>query len=326
MAALELRVKPIRSPAGTLATLAQVEGAIDASTLARFQEVMDKLIARGVKNLVLDCAAVRYINSSGLGTLLKYAETFESINGNLMFSRVPSKVLLVMEMLGFHTLFNIVPDEAAALKMLADKAVEAPAPQAGARPGSRILPAAAPPLGPAPPRFPVEAACARCRAVLELPGPGKYKCPRCWTVLAVEPTGRVRFFTSARALPVEVSVPCRKDLLPGLTQLARSCAASAGFSGQSLQDIAAALGEACRNVMELACGNDPSSLLHLLFHADAKALTMRIADCGKPLEFGAQGSIHSDPRFARLVKLMDTVEHRANPAGGNLLTLIKVLP
>jgi len=78
--------------------------------------------------------------------------------------------------------------------------------------------------------------------------------------------------------------------------------------------------------MELACGNDPSSLLHLLIQANAKALTIRIADCGKPLEFGAHGSIQSDPRFARVVKLMDAVEHRANPAGGNLLTLIKSLP
>src|SRR5471032_1022547 len=121
MANIEFRVKVIKSPDGTTATLAEVDGSIDASTIQQFQQVMDKLVERGVKNLILDCTNVKYINSTGLGTLLKYADTYESIGGHIAFCRVPSKVMLVMEMLGFNALFNIVTDEATALRSFSGK-------------------------------------------------------------------------------------------------------------------------------------------------------------------------------------------------------------
>ncbi|MCW8133389.1 MAG: STAS domain-containing protein, partial [Planctomycetota bacterium] len=121
MASIEFRVKVIKSPSGVTATLAEMDGSIDASTIQQFQQVMDKLIEKGVKNLILDCTNVKYINSTGLGTLLKYADTFESIGGHIAFCRVPSKVMLVMEMLGFNALFNIVPDEATALRSFSGK-------------------------------------------------------------------------------------------------------------------------------------------------------------------------------------------------------------
>ena len=52
MAQIEFRVKVIKSPDGTTATLAEVDGSIDASTITQFQQVMDKLVERGVKNFV----------------------------------------------------------------------------------------------------------------------------------------------------------------------------------------------------------------------------------------------------------------------------------
>ena len=87
MATIAFKVKVIKSPDGTTATLAEADGSIDATTIQEFQHVMDKLIERGVKNLVLDCSAIKYINSTGLGTLLKYADTFESIPAGRLSAR-----------------------------------------------------------------------------------------------------------------------------------------------------------------------------------------------------------------------------------------------
>ena len=98
---------------------------------------MDKLVERGVKNLILDCTSVKYINSTGLGTLLKYADTFESIGGHIAFCRVPSKVMLVMEMLGFNALFNIVSDEATALRSFAGKLAPPPSVSVKTAPSGR---------------------------------------------------------------------------------------------------------------------------------------------------------------------------------------------
>ena len=341
MASIEFRVKVIKSPAGTTATLAEVDGSIDATTIQQFQQVMDKLVERGVKNLILDCTNVKYINSTGLGTLLKYADTYESMSGHIAFCRVPSKVMLVMEMLGFNALFNIVPDEATALRLFSGKVAPpaqvtvqaeapspmpmypAPAPPAYAAPRPAAVPAPAP--APAVQAFPLQTPCARCRVTLEVPAVGKFKCPRCSAILAVEPTGRVRFFASKKSCPIEISLPCNKDLVPGVGQLAGRCAETLGFPNQMSQAISAAVSDACQNVIDLAYGGDPNNVFHLLIVPNGRTLTVRIADHGKSFDFSAAGSIYGDKRFASVVGSMDTVEHRVNPRGGNLLTLIKVL-
>jgi len=336
MASIEFRVKVVKSPDGTTATLAEVDGSIDASTIQQFQQVMDKLVERGVKNLILDCTNVKYINSTGLGTLLKYSDTFESIGGHIAFCRVPSKVMLVMEMLGFNALFNIVTDEATALRSFAGKLAPppsvsvktSPAPAPSAYPSSQPVQNYAPaPLqipAAAAAAFPLQTGCARCRVTLDVPAPGKFKCPRCNAVLAAEPTGRVRFFASKKSKPISISIPCNMVVADGVASLAGKCAESIGFNGQAA-DVATAVSAACRNVIERAYDNDANSTFHVLMVPNGSSLTIKIADYGKPFDFGPGGSIQGDNRFADVVNSMDTVEHRPNPKGGNLLTLIKVL-
>jgi anti-sigma B factor antagonist len=348
MASIEFRVKVVKSPDGTTATLAEVDGSIDASTIQQFQQVMDKLVERGVKNLILDCTNVKYINSTGLGTLLKYSDTFESIGGHIAFCRVPSKVMLVMEMLGFNALFNIVTDEATALRSFAGKLAPppsvsvktspqpsqayAPPPPGPVSPSAMVSPAmsaantaAAAPAVPALNVFPVQTSCARCRVTLDIPAVGKFKCPRCSAVLAVEPTGRVRFFASKKGKPISVSLPCNQKMADGVAELAGKCAESLGFNGNSAEVISTAVSSACKNVIERAYDNDANSVFHLLIVPNGTALTIKIADYGKPFDFGSAGTIQGDSRFSAVVNAMDTVEHRPNPKGGNLLTLIKVL-
>jgi len=341
MASIEFRVKVIKSPDGTTATLAEVDGSIDASTIQQFQQVMDKLVERGVKNLILDCTSVKYINSTGLGTLLKYSDTFESISGHIAFCRVPSKVMLVMEMLGFNALFNIVTDEATALRSFAGKLAPppsvsvrtSPAPAPVAPPMPSMPPPVAQPVAPAPVApppaapvaFPMQHACARCRVTLDIPAAGRFKCPRCSAVLAVEPTGRVRFFALKKSRPITVTVPCSMQVAASVAELAGKCAANLGFNGNSAGVVSQAVTEACKNVIERAYDNDANNVFHMLIAAGQGALTVKIADYGKPFDFGPGGTIHSDSRFASVVKSMDTVEHRPNPRGGNLLTMIKVL-
>ncbi|HYF50895.1 MAG TPA: anti-sigma factor antagonist [Planctomycetota bacterium] len=340
MANIEFKVKVIKSPDGTTATLAEIDGSIDASTISQFQQVMDKLVERGVKNLILDCTNVKYINSTGLGTLLKYADTFESIGGHIAFCRVPSKVMLVMEMLGFNALFNIVTDEATALRSFAGKIAPPPSVSVKTSPAPAPLPAApapsfaapAPAPAPAPAahaaaavnNFPIQTPCAKCRVTLEIPAAGKFKCPRCSAVLAVEPTGRVRFFASKKGKPISISVPSNPAFANNVAEMAGKCAESLGFNGNSAEVISTAVGAACKNVIERAYDNDANNIMHVLLVPNGASLTIKIADYGRPFEF-PNGSIHADKNFSPVVTNMDTVEHRPNPRGGNLLTLIKVL-
>jgi anti-anti-sigma factor len=345
MASIEFRVKVIKSPDGTTATLAEVDGSIDASTITQFQQVMDKLVERGVKNLILDCTSVKYINSTGLGTLLKYADTFESIGGHIAFCRVPSKVMLVMEMLGFNALFNIVSDEATALRSFAGKLAPPPSVSVKTAPSNYSAPPPPPPPMPnmpsmqqayaapvAPPMaapasaaFPTQAPCARCRVTLDIPGVGKYKCPRCQAVLAVEPTGRVRFFASKKGKPISISLPSNPAVAASVAEMAGKCAEALGFNGNSAEVISTAVNSACLNVIERAYDNDTNNTFHMLIVPNGSSLTIKIADYGKPFDFGPSGTIQGDTKFSGVIDTMDTVEHRPNPRGGNLLTMIKVL-
>ena len=366
MATIDFKIKNIRSADGTTATMAELDGSIDASTINQFQTVMDKLVEKGVRNLILDLNSVKYINSTGLGILLKYSDTFEGVEGHLVFCRVPSKVMLVMEMLGFNALFQIFADEAMALKFLGGKMVPPAAvpvkPEQAAQPPVAapvapppapspvpIQPAVAPPPAAAPvpapapapvpapapapaqvqpalaPVFPMNVPCARCRVTLEITAAGKYKCPRCGAILVAEPAGRVRFFASKRGCPVEMSIPADPALAAGAGEMAGAVARSLGVNGATATSISEAVREACRNVIERAYGENRNAVFHLLIAPSRDMLTIKISDFGKTLDFGQGGSIYGDAGFASVVKTMDTVEHRTNPKGGNLLTLIKVI-
>jgi anti-sigma B factor antagonist len=334
MASIEFRVKVIKSPSGTTATLAEVDGSIDASTIQQFQQVMDKLIEKGVQNLILDCTNVKYINSTGLGTLLKYADTFEGIGGQIAFCRVPSKVMLVMEMLGFNALFNIVPDEAAALRSFEGEAVASDSvtvrqdDTAGRAASAPAAPAAKPVRAPAPvvedeevPIFPLHATDPRSGATLIIPGPGKFKSPRSGVVISVEESGRVRFFASKKAPPIEINLPCNKTIVEGVGALVRKCAESLGVNGDVGQNLAAAVLKACENVIDYAYEGDSNKVFQMLVVPSRHGITIKIADHGN--DFAPQADIARDERFAGIASAVDVLEHQPLSSGGNLLTLVK---
>ncbi len=337
MAAIEFRLKNIKSAEGLTATLAELVGSIDATTVESFASVMDKLLEKGVKHLVLDCAGVKYINSTGLGILLKYVDAFNERDGGIAFSQVPQKVMLVMEMLGFNALFTIVSDEAVALQHFSgaetppvsvqvpsDVGQPAPAPAAAAPVAPATpTPAVAPVTAPAPIQgvFPLTVACPRCQLGLKLASAGRYKCPKCTSVAIAEESGEMKFFASRRAKPIEVSLPAVPELASGVSGLVDGAARQAGFAESDAGKLAAAVADACKSVAEHACGNDPNSVFHMLILPNGKRLTVKISDFGTPLEFSPQGPA-SDARFGSVAEVLD-VEHAQNPAGGNLFTLTK---
>ncbi len=344
MAAIEFRLKNIRSADGVTATLAEMTGSIDATTVESFSSVMDKLLEKDVKRLVLDCAGIKYINSTGLGILLKYVDAYSERGGGIVFTRVPQKVMLVMEMLGFNALFNIVSDEAIALKsfsgaevppasvQVAAEVVQPPAPKTSAPPPAptpaAAAPAPAPVAAPAPAAarapahavFPLSVSCPRCRLGLKLAAPGRYKCPRCSSIAVAEESGELKFFASRRDKPVELSLPATPGLAESLQGLVGGVARQKGLSEDLAGEVAVAVASACQVVAEHACSNDPNSVYHVIIIPNGKQLTVKISDYGTPLEFAAGGPA-SDARFREAAKVLE-VEHALNPAGGNLFTLV----
>ncbi|RMG13591.1 MAG: anti-sigma factor antagonist [Planctomycetota bacterium] len=101
------------------AALVELNGVLDAATSPRFEEALDRVRAQGCQRVVVDFVGVRYVNSTGLGMLVKQADTFRTTGGGGMaLIRVPGKVQIIMEMSGLSQLLAVcegVPDALAAL-------------------------------------------------------------------------------------------------------------------------------------------------------------------------------------------------------------------
>ena len=123
-----LQLKNLRGvrSGGTEALSVEVHGSLDATTLGIFTRGMDAVVAKGKSTIILDCAQISYVNSTGMGTLLKYSDVCRSAHGWLLFINMPERVKMVMEVLGFQNSFVVLADLAAAAEYLKDPSQSPP--------------------------------------------------------------------------------------------------------------------------------------------------------------------------------------------------------
>ncbi|MGE0431332.1 MAG: STAS domain-containing protein [Planctomycetota bacterium] len=112
MAELTFDIQELESlPSTALVTLA---GAIDVSTVVNFQTTLDSLQLKGIKRFILDVHGVQYVNSTGLGSLVRMADKMNGDGGSFVMIRILPKVRMVFDMLGLASFFKILPDQRAA--------------------------------------------------------------------------------------------------------------------------------------------------------------------------------------------------------------------
>ena len=131
MTDLRFDITPIDALANTARVV--VEGAIDATTVISFESQLKQLQEDGYTNFVLDMQGIKYVNSTGLGSLVATADNLEKVGGGLALIRVHPKVKVVFDMLGSNSFFRIFTNEEEAVNFLASSkggdAAAAPAPQ-----------------------------------------------------------------------------------------------------------------------------------------------------------------------------------------------------
>src|SRR5262245_32155866 len=72
------------------------------------------------RQVILDMSQAGFIDSSGVGWLMACHKRFLAGGGGLILHSIPPLVAQVLQMLRLHTLFNIKPDQAAALAQATD--------------------------------------------------------------------------------------------------------------------------------------------------------------------------------------------------------------
>lgn len=97
------------------AALVKINGAIDAKTVVLFQEKLDQLQQEGYTRFILDMEGIKYVNSTGLGTLVNVADALETRGGGIALIKIHPKVKVVFDMLGLNAFFKIFSNEEEAL-------------------------------------------------------------------------------------------------------------------------------------------------------------------------------------------------------------------
>ena len=89
---------------GTSATL-NIIGRLDTTTAPELEATIDGCAA-GIKELVLDCAALEYVSSAGLRVILK-AQKLMNAQGNMKLTHVNETIMEVFDITGFADILTI---------------------------------------------------------------------------------------------------------------------------------------------------------------------------------------------------------------------------
>ncbi|MGB3617790.1 MAG: STAS domain-containing protein [Catalinimonas sp.] len=97
----------------------EVIGDLDASSSIMLDQAIEKVVSDGAKSILIDCRALTYISSAGLGVFMSYLKDFEERGINLVLFGVQDKVRGVFEILGLDELIHITQTKEEA-KLLTD--------------------------------------------------------------------------------------------------------------------------------------------------------------------------------------------------------------
>ena len=90
-------------------TIVHVAGEIDVYTAPLLREVLDKQVAAGRTDLVVDLEEVTFMDSTGLGVLVGRLKLVRGQNGTLRIVSAQDRILKVFKITGLDKVFHIYP-------------------------------------------------------------------------------------------------------------------------------------------------------------------------------------------------------------------------
>lgn len=91
-------------------------GEIDLFRSQMIKDMINKNIADGITNIIIDLEDVRYIDSTGIGSLIYCRSTIKQKGGKLILLNIKDSVERVFRLTKLDSLFTILDDENEALK------------------------------------------------------------------------------------------------------------------------------------------------------------------------------------------------------------------
>jgi anti-sigma B factor antagonist len=91
------------------------KGFINAHTVRVFEGELQRTLADGRFKIVVNCVALSYIASAGLGAIMGSIEEIRGNGGDLRLTNLNETVRNIFEILGFNHLYRIFPSESEAI-------------------------------------------------------------------------------------------------------------------------------------------------------------------------------------------------------------------
>lgn len=343
------------TPIDTLANTARVvvEGAIDATTVISFESQLKQLQEDGYTNFVLDMHGIKYVNSTGLGSLVATADNLEKVGGGLALIRVHPKVKVVFDMLGLNSFFRIFTNEDEAVNFLASSsgAAAAPAQAPAQQPAQQQYapqPAQRPPTSQVQQRPPTNQFQRPQTSQMPQPATGQYgqqpssgqwtppsrdnpqvvACPNCGASFKVSQTGRYKCPSCATAFVVDPQFGV--ELAPATSQL------TLAFTPECREGFNLYLGSMCRRAgysegdfNQLKQGLDQilTGVLQNCYQGriyESYAVAFLPARRNLQIKFIVAGpTLQGDPRayFPQAAQTMPDLAMRPHPKGGTVVVM-----
>jgi len=100
------------------ADILAVVGEIDASSSIELDLAIAKSVGEGFTKILVDCSALEYISSAGLGVFMSYIEEFRDKNITMVMFGMKEKVINTFQILGLADLLHIRDSKLDAKKFL----------------------------------------------------------------------------------------------------------------------------------------------------------------------------------------------------------------
>ncbi|WP_372370079.1 STAS domain-containing protein [Candidatus Uabimicrobium sp. HlEnr_7] len=335
---------------GSFLFCSKIIGAIDGRTVPSFENKILDFFKQGAKHLVLNFASVTYINSTGMGLLVKLSDTFQTTGGNIRLVSVPEKVIALFDMLGLLSLFKIYDSEHDAITELTHKVItKVTTPEKNKRQNREEIRRKTPPpempiikkipdLNPnqidnqmgvssmvigdepntLPISFPYISKCAVCRRDIEFSNPGNFKCHSCSSYISIDQNGQQKIHAQVNSDVVEITFPSNvyhKNVamfaVNGLVQ-------QLGYTNYFWEEIKDVLDSALTIALEKNY-LQAKEKLHLLAVADQKEMVIGL----KSMNLFLDPNAPKDPRLPAIARKVDKLEVFPLPTRGQLLKITK---
>lgn len=83
-------------------------GILDGTKAADFQHQIDQSVESGVHNILVDFKEVTFMDSSGLGALVKALKTLEAADVNLFICSINEQIKILFELTSMDKYFTIL--------------------------------------------------------------------------------------------------------------------------------------------------------------------------------------------------------------------------